>query len=134
MAQKINPAPHKNTQPFDSALPLTYVNVNRSAPKESRMSIDTVRQAIIEKVGINSGLDATLKFDLGADGAIYIDGKATPNTVTASTAPADCTIALSLANLEALIAGTLQPTTAFMAGKLQVHGDLSIAMRLSRVI
>jgi putative sterol carrier protein len=123
-----------NPFPFDTTLPLIYVNVNHFRPKESTMSIEAARRAITEKVGTDSGLDATLKFDCGADGAIYIDGKATPNTVTDSTAPADCTIAVTLANLEALIAGDLQPTTAFMAGKLQVEGDIAIAMRLSRVL
>jgi len=98
------------------------------------MSISTARQSITEKVGADSGLNATLKLDCGADGAIYIDGTASPNTVTDSAAPADCTIKLSLANLEALIAGALDPTAAFMAGKLQVEGDIGIALRLSNVL
>jgi putative sterol carrier protein len=98
------------------------------------MSIETARQAITEKVGSDAGLDATLKFDCGADGSIYVDGKSTPNTVTDSAAPADCTIKVTLANLEAMIAGELNGTTAFMSGKLQVEGDIAIAMRLSRVL
>jgi putative sterol carrier protein len=98
------------------------------------MSIETARQAITDKVGGDSGLDATLKFDCGADGCIFIDGKAMPNTVTDSTAPADCNIKVSLADLEAMIAGDLAGTAAFMSGKLQVDGDIAIAMRLSRVL
>jgi len=98
------------------------------------MSIETARQTITEKVGADSGLNATLKFDCGEDGAITIDGTAIPNTVTDSSAPADCTIKLSLGTLEALIAGELDPTAAFMAGKLQVEGDMAIALRLSSVL
>jgi len=98
------------------------------------MSIQSARQSITEKVGADSGLNATLKFDCGEDGTIYVDGKSTPNTVTDSTAPADCTIKVSLANLEAMIAGDLAGTAAFMSGKLQVDGDIAIAMRLSRVL
>jgi putative sterol carrier protein len=98
------------------------------------MSIESARQAITEKVGTDSGLEATLRFDCGADGSIYIDGTATPNTVTDSTRPADCTIAVTLANLEAMIAGDLAATAAFMSGKLQVDGDIAVALRLSRVL
>jgi putative sterol carrier protein len=98
------------------------------------MSIETARAAITEKVASDSGLNATLKFDCGEDGAIYINGTAIPNTVSDSSAPADCTIKLTLANLEAMIAGDLAPTAAFMGGKLQVEGDIAIAMRLSRVL
>jgi putative sterol carrier protein len=121
--------------PFDSILPSTYLNVNEILrPSGIPMSIETARHAITEKVGTDSGLDATLKFDCGADGSIYVDGTSTPNMVNDSTASADCTIKVTLANLEALIAGDLQPTTAFMSGKLQVEGDIAIAMRLSRVL
>jgi putative sterol carrier protein len=98
------------------------------------MSIETARQSITVKVGADSGLDATLKFDCGDAGSIFIDGTAVPNTVTDATGPADCTIKVTLDNLEALIAGDLQATTAFMSGKLQVEGDIAIAMRLSRVL
>jgi putative sterol carrier protein len=98
------------------------------------MSIETARRAIGEKVGTDAGLDATLKFDCGADGVIYVDGKAAPNKVTEADEAADCTIKVTLANLEAMIAGDLQGTTAFMSGKLQVEGDIAIAMRLSRVL
>jgi putative sterol carrier protein len=98
------------------------------------MTIEAARQAITDKVGADSGLDATLKFDCGADGTIYVDGKATPNTVTDADAPADCIIKVSLTNLEAMIAGDLDGTTAFMSGKLQVDGDIAVAMRLSRVL
>jgi putative sterol carrier protein len=33
-----------------------------------------------------------------------------------------------------MIAGDLDGTTAFMSGKLQVDGDIAVAMRLSRVL
>ncbi len=98
------------------------------------MTIASARQAITDKVGANSGLDATLKFDCGDDGKIFVDGKSTPNTVTDSNDPADCTIKVSLTNLEAMIAGDLDGTTAFMSGKIQVEGDIAVAMRLSRVL
>ena len=78
----------------------------------------------------SSGFDRSVKFDTGSDGVIVIDG----GNISTADAPADCTIKLSLDNLEALIAGDLNPTMAFMTGKLKVEGDMSVAMQLSQLI
>ena len=98
------------------------------------MNLEACTQAIRAKVGTDSGLDATLKFDCGAEGVIYIDGKSMPNSVSNSNSDADCTIAITLENLNALLAGKLQPVTGFMLGKLKVTGDMSVAMRMQRAI
>lgn len=98
------------------------------------MNLEECTQAIRTKVGADSGLDATLKFDCGADGVIVIDGKSTPNTVTNDNTDVDCTVGITLENLNALISGDLEPATGFMAGKLKVSGDMGVAMRLQRVI
>lgn len=98
------------------------------------MTLDECTQAVRAKVGDDSGLAATLKFDCGDDGKIYVDGRSAPNSVTNADADADCTVGITLANLAALLAGELEPATGFMTGKLAVAGDMSVAMRLSRVI
>ena len=98
------------------------------------MSLESATQAIRTKVGADSGLAATLKFDMGADGVIVIDGKSTPNTVTNDNTDTDCTVGITIDNLQAMLDGDLDPATGFMAGKLKVTGDMSVAMRLQRVI
>jgi putative sterol carrier protein len=98
------------------------------------MSLESATQAIRTKVGDDSGLDATLKFDLGDGGTIVIDGKSTPNSVSNTNGDTDCTVGLTLENLQAMLDGALDPVTGFMAGKLKVTGDMSVAMRLQRVI
>lgn len=98
------------------------------------MDIRTCTDGLRTKVGASSGLDATLKFDCGDDGLIYIDGKSVPNSVSNENKDADCTIGISLKNLDAMLAGQLDPTTAFMMGKLKVSGDMSIALKLKRVV
>ena len=98
------------------------------------MSLESATQAIRAKVGADSGLEATLKFDMGDDGIIVIDGKSTPNTVSNDAADTDCTVGITLDNLQAMLDGDLEPATGFMAGKLKVSGDMSVAMRLQRVI
>ena len=98
------------------------------------MSLESATNTIKGRVGDDAGLGATLKFDCGADGVIVIDGRAKPNTVSNSDGAADCTIGLTLGDLEAMLAGDLAPTTAFMTGKLRVEGDMGVAMRLQSLM
>ena len=98
------------------------------------MGLEELTNKIKEKVGTNSGLDATVKFDLGGDGVVYVDGKSSPNSVSNEDKDADCTITMTLENFLKLIAGDLDPTTAYMFGKLKIAGSMGVAMKLSKVI
>ena len=98
------------------------------------MDMQACTEAIRNKMGASSGLNATLKFDCGADGVVYLDGKSVPNSVSNEDKDADCTVAITQANLVALLTGELEPTTGFMMGKFKVSGDMSVALKLQRVI
>jgi putative sterol carrier protein len=98
------------------------------------MSLSSATESIRSQVGDNSGLGATVKFDLGDEGAVYIDGVSSPNSVSNDSKDADCTVSCTLETLEALVAGDLDPTAAFMQGKIKIEGDMSVAMRLSSVL
>ncbi|MCT4608226.1 MAG: SCP2 sterol-binding domain-containing protein [Pelagimonas sp.] len=84
---------------------------------------------------MQSGLDKhplenSIKFDCGDAGAITLaDGSA-----HLADQDADCTIKISETNLEKLIAGQLNPMTAFAMGKIKVSGDMSVALKLSQVL
>ena len=47
---------------------------------------------------------------------------------------AACTIKMSAEDFMGLIAGTLNPQMAFMTGKLQVKGDMGLALKLQNVL
>jgi len=100
----------------------------------SAEAIETITTEMRTRVGDNSGLGATLKFDFNGAGIVYIDGKATPNTVSNEDKAADCTINVSLENFQAMAEGKLDGTTAFMMGKLKVAGNMAIAMKLGPLL
>jgi putative sterol carrier protein len=102
--------------------------------KEQAMDFQQCTEALRSKVGESSGLDAVLKFDCGADGVVVIDGKSVPNSVSNTDREADCTVSITRENLEALLTGQLDPITGFMTGKFTVAGDMSVAMKLQRVV
>ena len=99
------------------------------------MDIKTATDRLRAKVGNDSGLGAVLKFDCGADGAIVVDATRVPNTLSNDAARvADCTVALTVDTLGALLSGDLEPTTGFMMGKFKVSGDMSVALKLQRIV
>ena len=93
------------------------------------MGVQDIANQIKDKVEA-SGFSRSVKFDTGSDGVIVIkDGQ-----ISTSDSDTDCTIKISLDNLESLIAGELNPTMAFMTGKIKVEGDMSVAMALSQLV
>ncbi len=98
------------------------------------MDMTQATEHLRNKVGEQSGLNAILKFDCGADGVAVIDGRATAITVDNTDREADCTVSLPLSTLADLLTGELEPTTGFMMGKFKVSGDMSVALKLQRVI
>ena len=74
--------------------------------------------------------DSSLKFDCGDDGVLVIDGQ----SVSTEDADAACTISIAIDDLKSIVAGELDPTAAFMQGKMKVDGDMSVAMKLGQVL
>lgn len=75
-------------------------------------------------------LENSLKFDCGDDGQLTLDG----SQAVLADHPSDCTIRISTANLHKLISGKLNPMTAFATGKLKVTGDMSVALKLGKLL
>ena len=93
------------------------------------MGIEDIAAKLKSRVE-NGSFDGSVKIDTGGDGVILINGK----SVTTTDGPADCTIRMSLSDFEDMIAGELSPTSAYMSGKLQIEGDMSIAMQLQQLM
>lgn len=97
-------------------------------------TLEEITEGIRQRVGEDSGLDATLKFDFGDDGVVFVDGASTPNTVSNEDQDADCTMKISKENFLKMVNGELDGTTAFMMGKLKVEGNMGVAMKLQSVL
>ena len=73
-----------------------------------------------------------VKFDFGDAGKIYLDGVG--GKVSSEDTAADTTIKVKLEDFVAMAQGQLDPTAAFMQGKLRVEGDMGVAMQLQGVM
>ncbi len=98
------------------------------------MSLESATSAIRNRAGTAVPLGHTLQFDLGDDGVIFWDGTETPPVIDNTPREAETTIAISLENLEKLIAGTLNATMAYMTGKLKIQGSMGVAMKLGELL
>lgn len=97
------------------------------------MDLKATTLLIRERAVKDSSLGATVKFAF-EEGVIFIDGTTIPIVVSNVDHDADCTISISLDDFASLVNGELDPTTAFMMGKLKVDGPMSIALKLSELI
>ena len=98
------------------------------------MSLESCTESIKNRIGEDSGIDATIKFDFGEQGKIHVDALSKPNLVSNEDKEAQCTIGVELADFESMLAGELDPTAAFMSGKLRVEGDMGVVMKLQSIM
>ncbi|WP_372884190.1 SCP2 sterol-binding domain-containing protein [Shimia sp.] len=85
--------------------------------------------ALTEKLGGDS-FDGSAKFVIEDEGAVVIDG----DGVRASDEETDVTMTADRETFEAILGGELNPTAAFMSGRLSVDGDMGMAMKLGAVL
>ncbi len=84
--------------------------------------------ALQEKIG--GGFDGVVKFDIEDEGSIIIDH----DGVRAGDDAADVTMTASAETFQQILEGDLNPTAAFMSGRLKVEGDMGTAMRLGAAL
>ncbi|MCB2124832.1 MAG: SCP2 sterol-binding domain-containing protein [Rhodobacteraceae bacterium] len=84
--------------------------------------------ALSEK--LSGGLPGTAKFVIAGEGALMVDGSG----VRAGDEEADVTITADRETFEGLMSGDVNPTAAFMQGKLSIDGDMGLAMQLGAAL
>ena len=88
-------------------------------------SVDELAARIDAALKAAGELTNSIRLDLKGDGVIHVSG----NGATPGDAPADLTVSVSRADLEALGQGRLDPVRAMMSGRLKVS-DMGLAMKL----
>ncbi len=98
------------------------------------MTLEELTNGMRDRVGEDCGLGASVAFDFGDDGRIFLDANTVPNVVSNGDDEADCTISVSLDDFVSMVNGELDGTTAFMMGKLKVAGNMGVAMKIGTVL
>ena len=93
-------------------------------------TLQDLTERVREVASARLGGSRPVTLDLGDTGIIRIDGQAVENT----DGPSECRVSLSDQDLEALIEGRLDPTTAYMTGQLRVEGDMNLALQLAQAL
>ena len=79
---------------------------------------------------MDGGFDGSAKFVVEDEGAIMIDEAG----ARAGDDAADVTMTADADTFRSILDGDLNPTTAFMTGRLKVDGDMGQAMKLGSVL
>jgi putative sterol carrier protein len=98
------------------------------------MTLDKLTEGVRRRAAQSAPLGHRVRLDLGPAGSIHLDGTTTPAAVSNDRLPADTTVTLSPDALAHLLDGTLDPTLAYMTGRLKIAGSLSVAMRLGTLL
>jgi putative sterol carrier protein len=96
------------------------------------MELSGLTEEMRKRAGQNVKLGYKVKFVLEEDGIIFWDGTEHPPAIDNEDRPdATTTIRISAENLQKLMDGSLDPTLAYMTGKLKVEGSMGVALKLT---
>lgn len=86
-------------------------------------------EALNSKLG-SADFDGTAKFVVTGEGSVIMESSG----ARISDDPADVTLTADVDTFQGIMSGDTNPTSAFMTGKLQVDGDMGLAMTLASVL
>lgn len=85
-------------------------------------------EALAAKVA--GGIDGTAKFVIEGEGSVVIDA----DGAREGDDDTDVTLTASAETFQGMMTGDVNPTMAFMSGKLKIDGSMSAAMKLASVL
>ena len=80
-----------------------------------------------------AGVNNSYLFDIEGAGQWKVDVRDGAVSVSEGSGEADVTITTSEENFEQIASGDLNPTSAYMSGKLKIKGDMGAAMKLQKL-
>ena len=91
--------------------------------------IESAVSALNDKLA-GAGFEGSAKFVIEDEGAIMLDA----DGARAADEDADVTMSADTDTFREILDGSLNPTAAFMSGRLKVDGDMGAAMRLGAAL
>lgn len=114
---------------YQSANKQNLQNGSPSANGSASKNVEELLESIRSKAAKSKPLGNTLKFDFGNQ-QLFIDGTGSTNQVAFDNKEADCLVQVSEDDFLQMIQGELNPMNAVMSGKLNIKGDMNVAMKL----
>lgn len=92
---------------------------------------ETIAAAVAAlKKKLPDGFDGVAKFVISGEGTILMDASG----ARAEDGEAEVSLIASAETFRGILSGEVNPTVAFMTGKLQVEGDMGAAIRLGSML
>jgi putative sterol carrier protein len=91
--------------------------------------IEKAVSTLNEKIG-GADFGGSAKFEIEGEGALMLDASG----ARVADEEADVTLSADAETLQGILSGEVNPTQAFMTGKLSVDGDMGMAMQLASVL
>jgi putative sterol carrier protein len=79
---------------------------------------------------LSGGVPGRVKFVIADEGAVMVDATG----VRAGDEEADVTLTADADTFQGILSGDINPTSAFMTGRLSVDGDMGLAMQLGAAL
>jgi len=95
--------------------------------------LEAVAEKLRQRAERMNAIGGTVLIDTG-DGGIFIDGHASPLSVSCLTREADCRIRMGLTLLDDILEGRRKAFTAFLTGQIGINGDMSVAVKLQPLL
>ena len=81
---------------------------------------------------LGGGFDGSAKFVISGHGTVIVDGAGVREATDGDEA--DVTMTADADTFQDILAGNLNPTMAFMSGKLKLDGDMGTALKLGSAL
>ncbi len=91
--------------------------------------IDAAVKALNAKLD-GGGIDGSVKFVIEDEGSLRID----EDGARRDDGAADCVMTADADTFRGILDGDINPTAAFMSGRLKVDGDMGLAMKLGSLL
>lgn len=91
--------------------------------------VDAAVKALNAKLD-GEGIDGSVKFVIEDEGSVRIDEEG----ARADDGDADCVLTADAETFQGILSGEVNPTSAFMGGRLKVDGDMGLAMKLGSIL